>query len=78
MGPETRQEQWHRRRESRWKIRDQDCKEGQRVCSGRDRAFVALFVKAPRAAPEQNEANSLCRALGTQQEVMVEEGYEAN
>lgn len=44
LGPETRKELWHRKRETRWKIRDQDCKEGQ----SRGRAFSAVFVKALR------------------------------
>ena len=50
MGSEARKEPWHRKGETRWKIRDQDCKEGQSACRSRDRAFVPLFVKALKAA----------------------------
>lgn len=48
------------------------------MCQSRDKGFVALFVKALRAAREQNEAKDLCRALGTQLELIVEIGYEVN
>lgn len=76
MGPEARKELWHRKKDSRWKIRDRTARRGRvHAETGVEPLWLCKSWQGCRAA---KAANSWCRVLGTKLEIIVEVGNEVN